>query len=623
MSNRLTTVFPQKKQQWMALAAILCLTFVCFTPAINSSFIRTWDDAIYVIDNPQLKPLSFESIKTIFSNTIGGSVYSPLTSLSFAIEKQLFGLNPMPFHLNNILLHLINTALVFWLMLAMRIRWEIVVVVSLLFGIHPMRVESVAWVTERKDVLFGLFYIAALVAYVYRLRALKAKHLQKARKYFWYSVLLFIPALLSKIQAVSLPLSLLAFDYYFKRRLHFRLLLEKTPFFLLSLAFGLGGVFLLTKSGSLGSNNAFHLTERLLFAPYSLCVYAYKLFLPYPMATFYPYPPRIEGSLPTIYYITPFILLSIVGFAFWSIKHTRALLFGSLFFFFNIVFVLQVVGAGAAFTADRFTYIPYLGLFFAMGMGVDFLLKKFPDWSKGILGVSALYLLLLAGYTFQHTKVWKNDGTLWNYTLDKYPRAWQALVNRGDYYGRTKEIDKALADYTKAIKLNSGFVDAYNNRGNLYFRQGKDALALKDYNQALKIRPHNQNALGNRGAIFYRMGQYDKALKDLDAALSMKKRYPDGHLNRGIVLSVVGQYAKAKEDFDAFLKSQPNHVLAYYWRGIALQNMGSHQAAIADFTRALKRKPKKSLFYESRAASYRALGNIEKALADEKKVNKN
>ena len=172
MSNRIKKGFSTKKHQWMALAAILSITFLCFTPTLSSDFIRTWDDGVYVTDNNQLKPLSFETTRNIFTRTIGSN-YNPLPIFTFAIEKQLFGLNPFVFHLNNVLLHLAATGLVFWLMIAMRVRWYVVVIVSLLFGIHPMRVESVAWITERKDVLFGLFYIAALVAYTYRIRALR------------------------------------------------------------------------------------------------------------------------------------------------------------------------------------------------------------------------------------------------------------------------------------------------------------------------------------------------------------------------------------------------------------------------------------------------------------------
>lgn len=619
MSNRIKKGFSSKKHQWMALAAILLLTFLCFTPTLSSDFIRTWDDGVYVTDNKQLKPLSFETVQNIFTRTIGSN-YNPLPIFTFAIEKELFGLNPFVFHLNNLLLHLMATGLVFWLMLAMKMRWYVVMIVGLLFGIHPMRVESVAWITERKDVLFGLFYIAALIAYVYRIRALKNKNTQAAKKYFWWCFALFIPALFSKIQAVSLPLSLLAFDFYFKRRLRFRLLFEKTPFFLMSLVFGLMGVFFLDKSGALGSNYVFTFTERLLFAPYNIFVYLYKLFFPYPMSTFYPYPNRIQGWLPSIYYITPFILLAIFAVTIWSLKRTRVLAFGLLFFLFNIVFVLQIVGAGAAFSADRFTYIPYLGLFFVLGMGVDSLVKKFPQWKMGILAATTVYLMAFAVYTFQHSKIWKNSETLWTYTIAHYPNAWQAYMNRADYYGRNKQIDNALADYAQAIRANPGFADAYNNRGNLYFRLGKDQQALKDYNRALSIKEKNHRALGNRGAIYYRMGEYQKALEDLNKSLEIKKNYFEAYMNRGIVHSVLKQHSEAKADFDEMLRLNPKHTLGYYWRGLAFQQMKNHAAAIEDFSKAIQRNPKSDLFYIARSESYRALDQEQKALADAEKA---
>ena len=609
----------KQKQRWLILAGILLLTFVCFFPTLGAEFINTWDDGIYITGNEQLKPLSLEAVYHIFTSTIGSN-YNPLPIFTFAVEKQLFGLNPFYFHLNNILFHLLATAMVFYLMLAMRVRWQVVVIVTILFGIHPMRVESVAWITERKDVLLGVFYIAALIAYMHRLQALRRKNKAKASRYFWICLGLFVPALFSKIQAVSLPLSLLAFDFYFKRKLRFRLLWEKTPFFLLSLAFGLIGVFFLDESGALGSSNVFRLDERLLFAPYNLSAYLYKLFFPYPMATFYPYPNRIEGWLPTIYYITPFVILGITALTIWSLRYTRVWAFGLLFFFFNVVFVLQIVGAGAAFTADRFTYIPYLGLFIAVGLGVDYLLQKFPQYAAYIGGFTAVYLLLFSIYTYQHCKVWKNSETLWTYVIDHYPRAWQALSNRGDYYSKNKQIDKAFADFNQAMKANPGYADAYNNRGNLYFRQGKDQLALKDYNTALRIRPNRFRALGNRGAIYYRMGQYDKALKDLNKALELNQNYTEGYMNRGVVYSVLQNYPQAKSDYDNLIRLSPNHALGHFWRGIALQKMGQHQAALADFNFAAQRRPKMGAIYLNRSFSHRVLGDLSAALADAEKA---
>jgi len=221
------------------LIVILVITFIAFLPSLSGQFIRSWDDNAYVTDNPLITQLNWESIKGFFTNQTNGT-YVPLPLLSWAIEFQLFGLHPFAYHLDNLLIHLLCTSLVFYFFILLRIPLMYAALGALLFGIHPMRVESVAWVTERKDLLFCVFYLGSLIMYCKYILSEKEKP-----NYFLLTLLFFVFSLFSKIQAVSLPLTLILLDYWYVRPLKWKLLWEKIPFFVLSIGFGLSGYLIL------------------------------------------------------------------------------------------------------------------------------------------------------------------------------------------------------------------------------------------------------------------------------------------------------------------------------------------------------------------------------------------
>ncbi len=349
---------------WIAVA--LLITAIAFFPSLANDFVN-WDDDVNLLDNPNLEAFDWEHIKAIFSSTVMGG-YNPLSIFTLAIEKNFFGLNPKVFHTTNLLLHICCVYLVFQILLAMKLSPMAAFIGALLFGIHPMRVESVAWVTERKDVLFGVFYLGAMFTYIQSLLKPKRKN------YFLYwTIGLFVFSLLSKIQAVALPLSLLALDYYFKRPISWKLLLEKIPYFALSLAVGLLGIYFLSEAKTLDSTTTFNFFERLLIGAYSFCIYGIKLIFPYEMSPLYPYP----AKMPWPVYLAPLgVLATLYWFYVAFKKNWRAQVFGLAFFAFNIFFVLQILGAGQGYKADRFTYIPYFGLFFMAAYAFQELLKR-------------------------------------------------------------------------------------------------------------------------------------------------------------------------------------------------------------------------------------------------------
>ena len=298
VKKKVPVSFWKNRQNLIALAIVLLVTTIVFLPSLNNEFVN-WDDDKNFYENPYVQNSSnfsklLENTKGIFTTPVIGN-YNPLSNFSFAVENAVFGLDkPFYWHLDNLLLHLLCVLLVFRIALALGLNIWASVLCALLFGIHPMRIESVAWVTERKDVLFGAFYLAALYYYI---KGVKEK---TPNKYLIRIVLLFFLSGLSKIQAVSLPLSMLCIDYFLGRKVEMKRIFEKWFYFAISILIGLIGIYFLKEQGSLDSAANFSFFQRLFVGSYSYIVYLIKLIIPYQLSPMYPYPP----SLGTIFYVS-------------------------------------------------------------------------------------------------------------------------------------------------------------------------------------------------------------------------------------------------------------------------------------------------------------------------------
>ena len=304
-------------------------------------------------------------------------------------------------------------------------------------------------------------------------------------------------------------------------------------------------------------------------------MYLVKLVVPFKLAAFYPYPiATAKESLPLIYKLMPVFAVGIIAAVAWTWQRTRLIVFAFLFYFFNIALVLQFISVGKAIIADRYTYMAYTGLFFAIGYGFHQLYhsrRAYQPLLKGALGLAILVYGFLA---FQQTKIWKNGEAMWGDVIEKYPNS-MVYTTRGDFYYNDGQYDKAFADFSKAIELNPNEYDAFNLRGNIHRREKRYEEAIADFKQALEIQPrtakamlnlgnvyfernenekafklysqiiegepNNANALCNRGAIHFRQNNYEKALEDLNRAIKIDGDYFDAYLNRGVVYSVTNR----------------------------------------------------------------------------------
>jgi len=560
------------------------------------------DDNEHVYENPNIKSLETANIKAMFYGSRMGN-WIPLTELSFAIDHYFWGMEPYGFHLTNLLLHLLNTLLVFWLLLLISGNSLLSLLSALIFALHPMHVESVAWITERKDVLYALFYLAALVSWV------KGKMLKK-RGLLYLTMFLYLLALCSKSMAVTLPLVLIIYDVYYENKQLKKVILDKIPFFVLA-----AGVVAITLKSTYASTTPYaelNIIERLVTANYAFWFYPVKLLLPFKLSAIYPYPQDINQAIPLYYYLS----LLLTGALIWQLlaisKKHKMLLFWFWFYLLTILPVLHLLPlAGGAVTCDRFTYIPALGVYMVLLylLQQNFTLKR----TKYII---LIFIAFYAFLSWQRIAVWKDGVVLHTDIIARYPQIELPYINRGKAYGQRGEHGKAIADFSNAIKVNPVSADAYNNRGNEYGDLKDYEAGIADLDTALQLRPGFVEGYNNRAHLYMNAGRYAEAEADFAQALSLKPDYAGSWYNRGNLYRKIGEYEKAIADYDQAVKLNPQMMDAYNNRGTAYSMSGRHQEAIRDFGLALQQQPGNVSYLNNRGNAWKDLGDSQKALHD-------
>ncbi len=631
------------------LAAILVITFICFTPSLHENF-TNWDDQDYVTENPYVVNIDARSVNAMFTQSIASN-YHPLTILSLAINYQMTGLNASSYHWTNLILHLINTFLVFYFaFLLFERKTAGALLVAFLFAIHPMHVESVAWVAERKDVLYTLFFVGALITYL--------KYLSnKSMSMYIATLVLFVLSCLSKPTAVMLPVVLLLVDFLKHRDWKMNVLLEKAPFFIGAIVFGIITIRI-QSSSAIGDFEVHSIGEKFLFAAYGTFMYIAQMFAPFKLSALHPYPPVGTASSQPVFYVALLVVLALGGLMFWSLRKTRMITFGLLFYGAMIALTLQFVQVGSALISDRYTYVSYIGLFVIFGWLLnEFLAKNASNTSRqyGVLGLIGLVGALLCFLTFNRCKVWQDSGKLFSDVLKSYPDSkiahnnlgnyyvdeakqmdqglvhlnraveldpnyYKARVARGKVFRLTRKYNEALADYNKAISLKPNDDEAYNNRGNVYFNLQQYDKALADYQKVMELNPGEPKAYGNSGAIYLQKGNFSKAFELLDKALKIYPGYQDALMNQGTAYALNNRPNEAIQSFTKYLSLRKDNPAIYHRRGAAYAKLNQHQQALNDFNNAIQLNPNRAEFYAGRAATHQQLGNVAQAQADRQKA---
>jgi len=572
---------------WLLLIAIA--GYVSYIPAFENG-ITNFDDNLYITDNPYVKSLESENIKAIFSNYYMGN-YHPLSMLSLAMDYKPEATDYSAYHTTNIMLHIANSLLTFWfIFLIFRIVTKqetenkhlyhiIPGITALLFAAHTIHLESVAWVSERKDVLYSLFFLASLISYSYFI-------IRNSLKFIALSLVFFIAALLSKGQAVSLAVTLLAIDFVAQRNLFDKKLwLEKSPYFVLAIIFGIVAIFAQQSSQSIATNDSWQFYHRIVFASYGFFQYIFKLFAPINLSVFYPYP---KVTIPTIYYIFPILVAAVIALFFFTAKKHRLLAFGLLFFSINIFLVLQLLPVGKAIMADRYAYIPSIGFFVILSFLAYRFAKLVPKATLLIPVLFIGYAVWLTNLSYERSKLWGSSLELWNDVLVQFPNSELAYNNRGDILSNLNPPDykQALHDFNRAIELDANYDQTYYNRGVVKAHLGDKQGAIADFNKALELKPDYAQAYSNRGATRYELGDPTGALADFTKAIEFKPDYVIAYSNRGSAYARLGQFDKAVQDFTMSLQLSPNNPKMLYMRGRIYLEMGQKDNGCRDLSAA-------------------------------------
>ena len=564
----------QADMPWIWILAVCAITAIAFFPMLSNGF-TNWDDQFYITSNPWLIDPDWASI---FSKPLMAN-YHPLTVATLALNYQISELSPFTYHLVNWLVHVANTGLVFYFAyrLAGNKPW-VGFITAFLFGIHPMHVESVAWASERKDVLFTFFFLLSLIWYFQYIRS-------KTGTKYAITLVFFFLSLVSKPAAVSLPLVLLLMDWYSGRSLSDKKVwLEKIPFFILSLIFGILTIKYQEASKAFADATLYPFWQKVIFSFYGFGEYIKRIFWPFPLSAIHPFP--ASGSIPPSYYVMIGIGILALALA-WYFRERKYIIFGIGFYAVNIVLVLQLLTFGHAVIAERYTYVPYIGLFFVIAMAWE--LSSLSDTMKK--GVLAMILLAGAGFafaSFNHVKVWKDAGTLWTNAIATYPDSYMARSNRGQFLAAKKgAYDEALADYAIALKAIPNDSFSLINRATIYINQQNFPAALADADSLVKYSPNIAQGHLFRGICLNALGNTDEALIAYDNCIRRDSFVQDAWSNRGIMrYNKLQDYEGAKVDFDYAIRVDPTKGVNYKNRARCWIKFGKRQEALTDLKKA-------------------------------------
>ena len=542
-----------RKALYAAALLSALIAFIIYLPSLTNGFVG-WDDPRYVYENQWIRGLDFAFLKEAFTEVYFAN-WHPVTMLSYALDYAVWGLNPLGYHLENVILHTINTALV----AVLSVRLITVVrplsapavfaagaVPALLFGIHPLHVESVAWISERKDVLCAMFFLSSVLFYL--------RYAQKGKALCYVlSLVSFALAIMSKSMAVTLPAVLLLIDFYPLRRLSsakgvLKAVAEKLPFFAISAFAAAMAVY--SQGAAVASLESIPVDVRVLVALKAYVFYLEKLFIPVKLAPFYPLPAEVD-PFAADYIVTYAVLGGISVICLAAIRY-RVFLVAWLYFLGTLVPVIGLVQVGMQAAADRYMYLPSLSILVLFGAGAALIIER---GSRALLGALLAFISVatvgLSYATVTQAAVWKDTLTLWDYELRLYPDAFIPYMNRGVMYVKMGEHDKGMKDLDKAVSL----------------------------------APTSRNVLYNRSLALKTMGRYNEALADIDKAISLRPG-ADLYVNRGNVRKRLGDPVGAAEDYRGALMLEPGNAATWFNLALVLEESGDIPGAIENAEKA-------------------------------------
>ncbi len=645
------------QSNYLLTGLVVILTIVAYSTAINNDF-TNWDDNVYIVNNKHIKDFSWEAVRHIVTKRtgLGGT---KLTLLSFMIDYKLWKLNPAPYHIENIIWHIINALLLFFLFRRLTSSSNISFIAAILFALHPMHVESVAWISERKDVLYTFFLFLCLHSYLSYINTGKA--LFKILNWLMFTLFFYL-SYHSKFSAVTTPFLMFLIDFYVKRKWSWILIAEKLPVIAFTgwevyrIVFGPHAS--MTRIGKsvvrvLHPTDSFKISDKLLLASYAIMFYLFRFFCPVHLSAVIPYPEKTGGSFPAVYFIAPVTAIIMIIICFILLvklkKHRHDLVFGFLFFLLPISIFLHFISIkGVVVVADRYTYVPYAGLGFIIGVLLDRVIAKKYRLTGWI--TFSVFILFLGIGTWQRNKVWKNSITLFTDVLKKNPDVSIALNNRGNAYNDIGKYQLALVDFNrgillsphlkhlynnralalhkhdsseqaindlnKAIKLDPGYLDAFINKGNILFELNNTEGAIESYSRALRIAPRRAKIYLFRADVYKSLHNNEMAIRDYHNAIRVYPRSIEAWFSLGMTYLEEENYEEALNDFEKVKEIDPDLAEPYNEIGNILNKKGDYSEAFKQLTRAIELNPGYAEAYNNRGITCFYINNQAQALKD-------
>lgn len=527
-----------KRLIYIAAISVAVITFLIFLPTLQAGFLD-WDDNVFIFQTLEIRAIDTALFKRAFTTTVYANWY-PLNVISYAVDYAIWGFDPFGYHLTNIVIHSINTFLVF--VLAVRLlgagKYQRIIgkeaiiaaaVVALLFGLHPINVESVAWISERKGLLSSFFILLSLRAYLWYVTTTSSRSIA-----YVATLVAFAMALMSKPMAVTLPILLLIIDFYPLERLSSKgkVILEKVPFFLLTIMLSMIAVWGQYTGGGMKSLEAYTLAERLLTATRAYVFYLYKMVWPTDLAPYYPYPAKM--SFVSLEYMGAALLLILISaFCILMLKKNRLFAAVWLFYVVTLLPVIGIVQIGSYSAANRYAYLPLLSFYLLAGLGVVLFLRKFPSKKYLLMTTVVLFFLFttLVGKTLNQTLVWNNTISLWTYEIELYPKGLGfPYYNRGLAYLHNEKFTEAISDFDMASRFNPTNEKIYNNRASAYANLGKLDKAIRDYEKTIELEPAHSMAHYNLAYLYSTIGEKDRSLIYYKKAASLGLKQAEDYL---------------------------------------------------------------------------------------------
>ncbi len=604
--------------EYFLAGLVAAATFLVYLRTLRNGFVN-WDDGRYVYDNTHIH--SFNAAFLKWASGFYFANWHPLTLVSYAMDYAIWGADPVGYHLTNIILHSANVFIFTVLVMELISAWEETAVgrqaptesafllnkfkliagvtAGLLFGLHPLHVESVAWVAERKDVLCGLFFLLSILAYLKYAGLRGAPSMETGFFERWYllSLLFFALSLMSKTMAVSLPLVLLILDWHpFGRIGSFRsfsaAFIEKIPFIILS-----GGASVLTvlaQGGAIQPFNFAPLHVRVLVAARSLVLYLWKMVLPINLVPYYPYPKNVSFLSPG-YFLPAALVVAVTVFCLFKAKRQRKRIWLACWGYFAITLlpVIGIVQVGGQAMADRYTYLPGLGPFLLSGVGAAWgwqkagALKRGRAMKTAAVSAALLAVLSISCLTFRQIGIWKNSIVLWDYVIRKEPnKIPTAYFNQGTAFEKIGRMGSAISDYDKAIAINPAGFKAYYNLGGALERTGRPELAIAEYDKLIALKPSLAIAYNDRGVAYLAVGQTGMAIADYDRAATLDPSDFRPYANLGLAFEKMGRMGTALGDYNKAILLKQDDPELYFHRGKVYFAAGIRGLAALDFRRA-------------------------------------